>query len=139
MNRRERRELERKGLIEKKEPTLCLKPSQLSSAIMTGPGEEAMKHEIHQQFLEMDKTHVLDLDTMYLWTLHKEEGWGKKKLKDFYFKVFREHMRMRKFYEMDELYPERHKLKEKGIDIEAWFDSLFDEEGNFKNPDEVTL
>ena len=39
---------------------------------------------------------------------------------------------MRKFYELDDLYPERYKLKEKGIDIEAWYNELFDENGNFK-------
>lgn len=32
----------------------------------------------------------------------------------------KEHRRMREFYEMDDLYPERYKLKEKGIDIEKW-------------------
>ena len=38
---------------------------------------------------------------------------------------------MREFYELDDLYPERHKLKEKGVDIEEWYSELFDEEGNF--------
>lgn len=28
--------------------------------------------------------------------------------------------RMREYYQMDDLYPERYKLKEKGIDIEKW-------------------
>ena len=32
----------------------------------------------------------------------------------------KEHRRMREFYERDDLYPERYKLKEKGIDIEKW-------------------
>lgn len=31
-----------------------------------------------------------------------------------------EHRRMRDFYEMDDLYPERLKLKELGADVEQW-------------------
>ena len=46
---------------------------------------------------------------------------------------------MREFYEMDDPYPERYKLKRKGIDIEAWYNELFDEEGNFKKPEEVNI
>ena len=30
-------------------------------------------------------------------------------------------------------------LKEAGIDVEAWFNELFDENGNFKKPEEVSL
>lgn len=139
MNRKERRALERQGKIPKAEPTYMMKPSEIKRAALKGPGEEAMRHEINQQILEQDKAFTLDIDTMYLWTLHSKYGWGLKRLKQFYRGVFAEHIRMREFYEMDEMYPERYKLKEKGIDIEAWFDSLFDEKGNFKKPDEVNI
>lgn len=139
MNRKERRALERQGKIPKAEPTYMMKPSEIKSAALKGPGEEAMRYEINQQILEQDKAFTLDIDTMYLWTLHSKYGWGLKRLKQFYRDVFAEHIRMREFYEMDEMYPERYKLKEKGIDIEAWFDSLFDEKGNFKKPDEVNI
>lgn len=139
MNRKERRALERQGKIPKAEPTYMMKPSEIKSAALKGPGEEAMRHEINQQILEQDKAFTLDIDTMYLWTLHSKYGWGLKRLKQFYRDVFAEHIRMREFYEMDEMYPERYKLKEKGIDIEAWFDSLFDEKSNFKKPDEVNI
>lgn len=44
---------------------------------------------------------------------------------------------MREFYELDDLYPERHKLKEKGVDVEAWYEELFDDEGNFKETQEA--
>lgn len=139
MNRKERRALERQGKIPKAEPTYMMKPSEIKRAALKGPGEEAMRHEINQQILEQDKAFTLDIDTMYLWTLHSKYGWGLKRLKQFYRGVFAEHIRMREFYEMDEMYPERYKMKEKGIDIEAWFDSLFDEKGNFKKPDEVNI
>lgn len=32
----------------------------------------------------------------------------------------KKHRRMREYYQMDDLYPERYKLKEKGIDVEKW-------------------
>lgn len=60
------------------------------------------------------------LDTMVLWTLFQCYGWREKRLHDFYLAMAKEHRRMREFYEMDDLYPERYKLKEKGIDIEKW-------------------
>lgn len=139
MNRRERRSQERKGKIPKTEPTFNLKPSEMARAATHGPGKAVIEHEIRQELLDLDKEFCRDVDTMVLWTLHSVYGWGPKRLKDFYVAMFREHLRMRGFYEMDELYPERHKLKEIGVDVAAWFDKLFDDEGNFKNPDKVVL
>lgn len=139
MNRRERRRLERQGKLPKAEPVYLMKPSDIKNAALKGTGEQAMMHEIHQQCLAADKAFTLDMDTMYLWTLHKKYGWGLKRLKQFYLDVFAEHLRMRECYELDGLYPERYKLKEKGIDIEAWYNELFDEEGNFKKPEEVNI
>lgn len=37
-----------------------------------------------------------------------------------YLAMAAEHRRMRDFYEMDDLYPERLKLKELGADVEQW-------------------
>lgn len=45
---------------------------------------------------------------------------GLKRLHDFYLAMAAEHRRMRDFYEMDDLYPERLKLKELGADVEQW-------------------
>ena len=52
--------------------------------------------------------------------------------------MFTEHLKMRDRYEVDELYPERQKLKDIGVDVEAWYNELFDEEGNFRRPEELT-
>ena len=134
MNRKDRRSLKKKGVNLKPEPTLLMKPSEIGRAATSGVGREAMIHEINQQILQKDKDYQLDIDTMVLWSLNQFAGWGSKKLKDFYYFMFKEHLRMREFYELDDLYPERHKLKEKGVDIEEWYKDLFDEEGNFKTP-----
>ena len=132
MNRADRRKAKKKGIEVKTEPVLLMKPSEIGKAATQGVGREAMLHEINQQILQKDKEYQLNLDTMVLWSLRQFAGWGPKKLKDFYYFMFKEHLRMREFYELDDLYPERHKLKEKGVDIEEWYKELFDDEGNFK-------
>lgn len=132
MNRADRRKAKKEGLEVKTEPVLLMKPSEIGKAATQGVGREAMIHEIDQQILQKDKKYQLNLDTMVLWSLKQFAGWGPKKLRDFYFFMFKEHLRMREFYELDDLYPERHKLKEKGVDIEEWYSELFDDEGNFK-------
>ena len=132
MNRADRRKAKKKGIEVKTEPVLLMKPSEIGKAATQGVGRDAMIHEIDQQILQKDKEYQLNLDTMVLWSLKQFAGWGPKKLRDFYYFMFKEHLRMREFYELDDLYPERHKLKEKGVDIEGWYSELFDEEGNFK-------
>ena len=136
MNRRQRREMERKGLIPKKEPVYTVTGAEMVKAALKGPGKAAMNREINAQLLEAD---TLDVDSMMLSTLHHEYGWGPKRCKDFYVRMFRHHMEMRKFYEIDDLYPERYKLKEAGIDVEAWYNALFDDNGNFKDPEDISL
>ena len=96
-----------------------------------------MMHEINQQILARDKEYQLDIDTMVLWTLYQCYGWGAARLKKFYVAMMKEHLRMREFYELDDLYPERYKMKEKGVDVEAWYGELFDDEGNFKENQET--
>ena len=131
MNREERRALKKKGIEVKAEPTYMMKASDIGKAAVN-VGKDQMLHEIDQQILQRDKEYQLDIDTMVLWSLNRFAGWGPKKLRDFYFFMMNEHLRMREFYELDDLYPERHKLKEKGVDLEAWYSELFDEEGNLK-------
>ena len=132
MNRADRRKAKKEGKEVKSEPVLLMKPSEIGKAATRGVGRESMMHEINKQILAKDKEYQLDIDTMVLWTLHQCYGWGSARLKKFYVAMMKEHLRMREFYELDDLYPERFKLKEKGVDIEAWYDELFDEKGNFK-------
>lgn len=120
MNRRDRRKLKKQGIQVPKDPSINIKLSDLGRDIMTPTMESAMMHEINQQCLEADKRFSLDLDTMVIWTLYQCYGWREKRLHDFYLAMAKEHRRMREFYEMDDLYPERYKLKEKGIDLEKW-------------------
>ena len=111
MNRKERRNLQRQGVQVPKDPTLNIKLSALGKSIMTPEMRAAMMHEINQQCLEKDDLLALDVDCMVLWTLHRHLGFGVKRLHDFYLAMAAEHRRMRDFYEMDDLYPERLKLE----------------------------
>lgn len=133
MNREERRKLKKGGKDIKVEPTFMLKPSDLANAATKGLGKNAIMHEIHQQCLQAEKNLALDLDTCVLWTLHVRYGWGVSKLKKFYQDLFNEHREMREFYEIDEPFPERLKLKEMGIDIEALYNELFERGGEYKD------
>ena len=132
MNRADRRKAKKEGKEIKSEPVLLMKPSEIGKAATRGVGRKSMMHEINKQILAKDKEYQLDIDTMVLWTLHQCYGWGAARLKKFYVAMMKEHLRMREFYELDDLYPERHKLKEKGVDVEAWYNEFFDEKGNFK-------
>jgi hypothetical protein len=126
MNRAERRRLERQGLTLPKDPTLNIKLSELGKKQMTPTMQSAMMHEINQQCLDADARYSLDIDTMVLWSLHRYLGFGAKRLRQFYEEMVTEHKAMREYYQMDEMYPERYKLKEIGVDVEAWQKELFD-------------
>lgn len=119
MNRAERRRAAKAGLpVPPKEPTVNIKLSDLGR--MTPTQVTAMREEINRQCMEADARLTLDLDTMVLWTLHRHLGFGPKRLHDFYLAMAEEHRRMREYYQIDDLYPERIKLKELGVDVEAW-------------------
>lgn len=127
MNRKQRRQLQKNGagIPQKKEPLLQVNAGALGQ-IMDKAREDAKakavsaaKLEIRRQILEQDLEYSIEMDTMVLWTLAKNYGWGKKRLLEFYRNMVQEHVRMRKYYQMDDTYPERVKLKEMGVDIEA--------------------
>ena len=126
MNRAERRRQQRAGIKVQKEPTLNLKISDFDHMVSTAQkaakekATAAALHEIDRQILERDEAFSLDIDAMVLWTLHVCCGFGKQRLERFYRDMMKEHIRMRKFYEMDDTYPERYKLKELcDVDVEA--------------------
>lgn len=120
MNRSERRKLQKQGVQVPKDPALSIKLSALGKAVMTPEMNTAMLHEINQQCIEADERLSLDVDAVVLWTLHRHLGFGVKRLHSFYLAMAAEHRRMREYYQMDDTYPERYKLKELGADIEAW-------------------
>lgn len=138
MNRKQRRAL-KKSKKPNKEKIYNLKESEIVKAVVNGAGKEKMRREINRQLLQANKQYMIDLDTTVLWTLHSEYGFGAKRLKEFYIKMFTNHLEMRNFYGLDDLYPERYKLKQIGVDVEKWYEELFNDDGSFKVTEELAV
>ena len=134
MNRAERRRLERQGKKLQKDPAYVVKASDSKEALLKNPMiKEMIDQEINKRILELDKQYAIDMDTVVLWTM-RQYGWGYKRLKRLYQDMFRLHRQMRERYEIQECFPERQLLKEQGIDVEAWFNEMFQEDGTYKEP-----
>lgn len=131
MNRAERRRLEKKQKKAKKERTYTFRESDLEKLIYTPVVQEMIDRKVAERILEIDVNYTLDLDTMVIWTLY-QRGHRAEWLKKFYMDMFRWHRKLREHYQVPECFPERKMLKEKGIDVEAWFNELFDDQGNYK-------
>lgn len=132
MNRAERRRLEKQGKKVAKDPVYNVKASDTREAILKNPVvKEIIDQEISKRILELDKQYSLDMDSMVIWTLF-QRGHRAEWLKKFYIDMFRWHRKLRAHYEIPECFPERLLMKEKGIDVEAWFNEMFHEDGTYK-------
>ena len=140
MNRAQRRRLEKQGKKAGSNPSFMVSANKATEEILKNPVvQEAIKAEVTRILLERDKQYAIDVDAMVMWSLRTFPGLelGPKRLRKFYLHMFRCHLAMRNHYLMEDTYPERYKLKEQGVDLEAWYNELFDEFGNYKNPEEV--
>ena len=91
---------------------------------LTRPQEKAMHKEIKSQLLDYDKQYFLDMDAAVLWALHKEFGFGAKRLRRFFDRFSEIHQELRNYYQLDDdtnTWLCRYKLKEEtGVDVEVW-------------------
>lgn len=95
--------------------------------IMSSAQKKAMNDEINRQILESDKMLSMDLDSTVLYVLHKTFGFGKKRLRRFWEALIKNHDELSKYYEIDHednTWLLRRKLKEIGVDVEAWYKEL---------------
>lgn len=103
---------------------------QENSFSLTSPQKKAMRKEINAQILERDTRYWLDMDAAVMWALHKEFGFGAKRLRRFFNAFSTVHEELREHYQLDDdtnTWLCRHLLKEKvGVDVEAW-EKEFDE------------
>ncbi len=83
---------------------------------------KVMNHEINKYVIEVNERFQLDFDSMLLWYMHVHLGFGKKRLKRFYEGFQKEYERLITHYQLpgDTGWLCRHKLKEMGVDVEAW-------------------
>lgn len=140
MNRAQRRRLEKQGKKAGNNPSFMVSANKATEEILKNLAvQEAIKAEVTRILLERDKQYAIDVDAMVMWALHTypDLRFGPKRLRKFYLHMFRCHLAMRNHYLMKDTYPERYKLKEQGVDLEVWYNELFDEFGNYKNPEEV--
>lgn len=92
--------------------------------IMSTAQKKAMNDEINRQILERDNLYSMDFDSTVLYVLHRTFGFGKKRLRRFWEAFIANHDELRKYYQMDSednAWLCRRKLKEIGVDVEAWY------------------
>lgn len=80
-------------------------------------GSDARK-EIKRQCIEINNEYQEDLEYMVAWVLHARYGFGIKRLLKFRENFVEEFKRLVSFYEMDDVYPAKVKLKALGYDVE---------------------
>lgn len=100
------------------------KEREQSAFSLTHPQEKAVRKAVRSQLLEDDLTYWLDMDAAVLWVLHKEFGFGAKRLRRFFDRFSVIHEEMRNYYQLDDdnnTWLCRFLLKrDVGVDVEAW-------------------
>ena len=100
---------------------------------MSPSQERMMMKEIKRQCAAYWEKHELELMAMILWQLHEQEGWGPKKMKKFFMGFTPTLEKLFSRYEMEtndeKFWICTYKLKEYGVDLEAWQHEDPSEEG----------
>lgn len=92
-------------------------------ASLTAAEKKAMNIEIQRQLAEYERKRIEEIDSMILWVLHSEFGFGPERLKRFYDRFANSIDELIKRYEMedeDQIWLCTHMLKEYGVNIEKW-------------------
>lgn len=102
----------------------ALKARNESNKKKMSPGQvRAMQKEIRRQCADYYRKHETEMVALILWELHVQEGWGLKRLRRFWENFMPEMDKMLDHYEMtedDRFWLCVRKLKDIGVDIEAW-------------------
>lgn len=88
--------------------------------------KKAMQDTIKKKSIEVSRTIGNNMDAAALWALHKNFGFGKKRLRRFFKAFTEERAKLETHYEMDGEgdYLCKIKLKEIGVDVESWNDEF---------------
>lgn len=84
---------------------------------------KAMEIEIKRQLADYDRKHGLEMDALVLWVLYNEFGFGPVRLRRFYDRFAESIKELIARYDLedsDDIWLCTRKLKDRGIDIEAW-------------------
>lgn len=94
-----------------------------NSSGISAKDRKVINAEINRQILEKDAEYRDNLDAVVLYTLHVVFGYGPQRLRKFYDKLFEEHNKLVKHYEMEDEdgpFLAKEVLKRIGVDITAW-------------------
>lgn len=86
--------------------------------------QRALDQAINEQIVENDRAFDMDKESSILWMLHKQFGFGPKRLKKAWELFYAETLKLREYYLMDQEddgWLARKMLKEIGCDIEEWY------------------
>lgn len=96
---------------------------KIFGAQLTASEKKALDMEIKRQLAEYDKKHKLELQALFLWTLHEQLGFGEKRLRqlyDIFDKALDELIGRYDLEDSDSAWLCTLKLRDHGIDIEEW-------------------
>lgn len=85
--------------------------------------KKILTRETKKALDKWDEKHEKEIDAIVLWTLHREFGFGEKRLKRLYNAVKREYAELRKRYSSGDdsvLWVCSAKLERLGIDLDEW-------------------
>lgn len=96
---------------------------RIFGGVMSAAEKKAMELEIQRQLAEYDKKRLVEIDALILWVLHKEFGFGPKRLRRYY-DAFRDAIDgLVNRYQMekdDDIWLCTQMLKRIGVDVEEW-------------------
>lgn len=102
---------------------------------LTSAEKKALDKEVERQLAEWDKKHMTELSALILYVLHSTFGFGKKRLKDFYFQFAEEVFNLTQRYDLDDsddVWLCTKKLKEYGVNLTEWEDERMREGDDHK-------
>lgn len=104
---------------------------KIFGAALTKTEQKALEMEINRQMAEIDRQNMMNIDAVILWELREQFGFGPKRLRQFHDSFVARYKDLIETYEMEDSdgpYICMQKLKDIGVDLEAWERELDDGE-----------
>lgn len=97
---------------------------RIFGAKFTAAEQKAIEMEMRRQYAEWDRKHSMEIDSIVLYQLHAQLGFGKDRLRKFFERFRPAANELIERYELDssdQVWIQSEKLKEIGVDIEQWY------------------
>lgn len=95
----------------------------LTQKLIKKKQQEEFSRIVKEKLAEWDAKHEDEIDSLILWQLHEQFGFGKVRLKRFFHGFKRLYNELRQRYEMsddDYIWLVTTKLKDIGVDVREW-------------------